>query len=59
MVLDSTFDPQCLWVFQRTEVIKDAIELLAPRMKVLSESLCVPIPLGDINEKERESELEQ
>jgi len=26
---------------------------------MLSESLCAPIPLGDVNEKERESDLEQ
>jgi len=45
--------------FQTTEVNKNAIELLAPRVKLLSRSLCAPIPPGDINEEERGSELER
>lgn len=35
------------------------IELLAPRVKILSESLCEPIPPGDVNERERERKLER
>ena len=38
---------------------KQAIELLAPRVKALSESLLAPIRLGDVNEKEREGRLQQ
>ena len=37
---------------------RQAIESLAPQVKVLSESLHQPIPLGDVNEKEREKRLE-
>jgi len=48
-----------LWPSQQTEVDKQAIELLAPQIKALFESFCTPIPLGDIDEKEREMELEQ
>jgi len=59
MALNPTFVLQYLLPFQQTEVNKDAIELLAPRIKVLSESLGAPIPLGDIDEGERESELER
>ena len=44
--------------FQRTEVKAQAIESLAPRIRVLSESLSAPIPPNDVNEKEREKELE-
>ena len=47
-----------LYSFQQTEVDEQAIELLAPRVKALSESLYGPIPLGDVNEKERERKLE-
>jgi len=36
-----------------------AIELLAPWIKTLSESLRTPIHLGDVNEKVREEKLEQ
>jgi len=50
---DYSFPPQ------KTEVDEQAIELLAPQVKTLSESLCVPIPLGDINEREREQKLTQ
>ena len=53
------FNPQCSQSFQQTEVDKQAIELLVPQVKVLSESLCVPIPLGDVNERERERERER
>ena len=35
------------------------IELLAPRVKALSESLCAPIPPGSLDEKEREREREK
>ena len=54
-----TFGPSCLWSFQQTEVNGQAIELLAPRVKALSESLSAPIQPGDINEKERGKKLEQ
>ena len=47
-----------LYSFQQTEVDEQAIELLAPRVKALSESLYGPIPLGDVNEKERERKPE-
>ena len=54
-----TFNPDYSWIVQRTEVNKEAIESLAPRIKTLSESLCEPIPPGDVDEKEREGELER
>lgn len=53
------FNLQHLWPFQQAEVDEQAIESLAPRIKALSELLCAPIPLGDINEKEREKKLER
>jgi len=34
------------------EVNKHTIESLAPRVKMLSESLSDPVPLGDFNERE-------
>jgi len=40
-------------------VDKQAIELLAPQVKALFESFCAPIPLGDVDERERERELEK
>jgi len=43
---------------QQTGVNREAVELLAPQIKTLSESLCAPIPLDDANEKEREEERE-
>ena len=49
--------PQCLWSFQQTEVDGQAIELLAPRIKVLSESLCASIHPSDVNEKKRGEKL--
>ena len=52
-----TFNPHCLQPLQQTEVNKKAIESLAPRIKMLSESLGAPIHPSDVNEKERESEL--
>ena len=52
-------DLQCLQLFQQTDVDGKAIELLAPQVKVLSESLCVPIRPGDVNEKKRGKKLEQ
>ena len=36
-----------------------AIELLAPRVKMVSELLSGPISPGDINEKERSKKLER
>ena len=41
------------------DVNEQAIELLAPRLRALSRSLCEPIPVGDVNESEREKKLEQ
>jgi len=40
-------------------VNEHAIESLAPRVKRLSESLSVPISLGDVNEEERARKLER
>ena len=56
-----TLSPRCslLWSFQQTDVDGQAIELLAPRIKILSESLCAPIQPGDTNEKQRGAKLEQ
>ena len=54
-----TFNEHCSWSFQRTEVDRRAIESLAPRVKTLSESLCAPIPKGDVNEKQRTRKLER
>jgi len=54
-----TFHPPCLRSFQRTEVNECTIDSLAPRVKILSESLSDPILPGDINEKERAKKLEQ
>ena len=47
------------YVFQQTEVDGRAMELLAPRIKVLSESLHAPIHQGDVNEQERGKKLKQ
>jgi len=44
---------------KQTKVDEQAIESLAPRVKVLFESLCAPIPLGDVDEEERERKLSQ
>ena len=56
-----TLSLQCssLWSFQQTDVDGQAIELLAPRVKILSESLCAPIQPGDTNEKQRGEKLER
>lgn len=54
-----TVSPQCLWSFQITETDGPAVELLAPRVKALSELLCAPTHPGDINEKQREKKLKQ
>ena len=54
-----TLSSHCLWSFKQTEVDEQAIELLAPRLKVLSNSLCAPIHKDDVNEKGRAEELEQ
>jgi len=59
MICVYTLDQDYSQTLQRTEVNTGAIESLAPRIKVLSESLSMPIPLGDVSEKEREGELEQ
>ena len=39
-------------------VNQEAIELLVPRVRKLSESLCVPFTAGDVNERKREKERE-
>ena len=52
-----TFNLQCLRSFQQTKVDEQAMVSLAPRIKALFESLCAPIPLCDVNEKERERKL--
>ena len=54
-----TFCPQCLWSFQQTEAYGQAMELLAPQVKMLSESLHAPIHPGDVNEKQRGENLER
>ena len=36
-----------------------AVESLAPRVRMLSESLSAPIPPGDVNEEERAHKLER
>jgi len=54
-----TFNLQCSQSFQQTEVDEQAIELLGPCIKVVSELLCGPIPPGDINEKDREIKLDR
>ena len=48
-----------LMVIQQAGLDTQTIELLAPRIKVVSESLCAPIPLGDIDEKERGEKLKR
>ena len=53
-----TSDARYLQSFQQTGVDIQAIELLAPRVKTLSGSLCAPIPQGDFNEKQRSRKLE-
>ena len=57
--LHCMFSLECSQYSQQTEVDIQAIELLAPRIRLLSESLCAPIKLGDANEEERGKELEQ
>ena len=54
-----TSNLQCSWLLQRTEVNEQAVESLAPWIKTLSESLCQPIPPGDVNEEDREEKLER
>ena len=52
-----------LQLLQQTMVNQQAIALLAPRIRILSESLREPFTTGDVNERrreeEREGELEQ
>jgi len=40
-------------------VDEQAIEFLAPQVKILFESLRAPIPLGDVGEEEREKKLKK
>ena len=51
--------PQLLRVSQRTRANEQTIELLAPRVKALAESLCAPVSQGDAKEQERRKDLEQ
>ena len=44
---------------QRMKANKQSIESLEPRIKALYESLCEPVPEGDITEKSRREVLEQ
>ncbi|KAF9648430.1 hypothetical protein BDM02DRAFT_3187181 [Thelephora ganbajun] len=44
---------------ERTKANKQSIELLAPRVKVLAESLCAPVSKGDNGEKSRRKALER
>ena len=57
------FPPICwarnAYSYPSKQVDEQAIELLAPRVKFLFESLCAPIPLGDVAEEERERKLER
>jgi len=46
-------------VTQQAKANKQAIELLAPRVKVLSASLCKPVSEGDTNEEVRRRDLER
>jgi hypothetical protein len=50
----------CLWLLQalqRMKANKQAIESLAPRVKVLAESLCAPVSEGDTREESRRKAL--
>jgi hypothetical protein len=51
--------PRRLQVVQRTKANGGAIEVLAPRVKALAESLCAPVSEGDIREELRRKILEQ
>ena len=51
--------PQHSPVPQRTKANKQTLESLAPRVQVLAERLCEPVPDGDIKEQERRKRLEQ
>ena len=59
MVPSPIHDLQGLQVPQRTKTNKQAIESLAPRVKVLAERLCKSVPEGDVKEQERRERLEQ
>ena len=48
-----------LQVLQRMKGNEQTIEMLAPRVKALSESLCSPVSEGDIGEQERRKTLER
>ena len=51
--------PRSLQAFQRTKANKQAMESLAPRVKALSASLCLPVPKDDFKERDRRKKLEQ
>jgi len=65
-ILDNcgVWQPSCisnlhhLQLLQQTRVDQQAIGLLAPRIRTLSESLCDPFTIGDVNERKREEERE-
>jgi len=52
-------NPRRLWLSQRTKANKQVVESLAPRVKLLAESLCVPVSEGDIREESRRKILER
>ena len=50
---------RCSKGHQRTKANKQSIESLAPRICALAESLCAPVPKGDIREQSRRNVLER
>ena len=48
-----------LMVLQRTKANKQSIESLAPKVKMLNERLCKPVPKSDLKERERRKRLER
>ena len=59
MVSLSHILPTMLMRLQQTKANNQAIESLAPRVKLLAESLCAPVSEGDIKEESRRKILEQ
>ena len=51
--------PRHSQALQRTKANQQAIESLAPRVKALAESLCVPASEGDFREESRRNALER
>ena len=56
---DPPLSPRRSSVLQRMKANKQAIESLAPRVKVLADILCVPASDGDVGEKSRRKRLER